>query len=86
MRTFLHVILWLVMVVCFIASFVAMHLVVAWRKPGLPDSPAWWQSSFNYVFYPSHLTPAGRLARRCFFLGTAGWLFAVLLDGLLGYE
>lgn len=70
--------------VCWVIATVNMFQVVANRKEGVPLFPHWWESPFNVVFRPQHLTDRGLAARRRCFYGTIGFIVFWLLGAAIG--
>jgi hypothetical protein len=61
-------------VICWFIAAINMFRTVAYRKPGVPLFPHWWESPFNILFRPSQLTARGLEARRWCFYGVVGFL------------
>jgi len=64
---------------CLLVAAVNMFLAVRYRKPGVPLFPNEFSSPANILFMPSKLTERGLLARKRCFLGTIGFLTAMLI-------
>jgi len=76
-----------VLIVGFAVSLIGMGifglLTVMGRNPGQPLQPSWFESPFNYLFYPSRLTADGLRHRTLCFRFAWAFLFFVLCSILI---